>query len=69
MKILDTLAKILLVLGGLAWGGVGVADFNYIMWTFFAMSKVQHLLYFLFGLSAIWVIVRSFMGRSSKKRR
>ncbi len=60
MKILDGIAKILLVIGGLAWGGVGVADFNFIMWTFIAMSKVQHLIYILFGLSAIWVIVRSF---------
>jgi uncharacterized membrane protein YuzA (DUF378 family) len=60
MKILDGIAKILLVIGGLAWGGVGVADFNFIMWTFIAMSKVQHLIYLLFGLSAIWVIVRSF---------
>jgi uncharacterized membrane protein YuzA (DUF378 family) len=63
MKTLDGLAKILLVLGGLAWGGVGVADFNYIMWTFFALSRVQHLIYLLFGLSAIWVVARAFMRK------
>ncbi len=68
MKILDGLAKILLVIGGIAWGGVGVADFNFIMWTFFALSKVQHFLYLLIGLSALWVIARSFKVRSAKRR-
>lgn len=67
MKILDRLAKILLVIGGLAWGGVGVADFNFIMWIFIAMSRVQHLLYILFGLSALWVIARSFKARSKRR--
>ena len=59
MKTLDAIAKILLVISGLVWGGVGVADFNVVMWIFIALSKVQHLIYILFGLAAIWVIVRS----------
>lgn len=60
MKLLDTLALVLLVISGLVWGGVGVADFNIIMWTFIDKSTLQHLIYLLFGLAAIWVIVRSF---------
>ena len=60
MKILDTIATILLLFGGLNWGLVGLADFNIVMWVFIAMSKVQHAIYLLIGLSAIWKIVRYF---------
>lgn len=58
MKLLDGLATILLVISGLVWGGVGVADFNPIMWVFIDMHNVQHTLYILFGVAAIWKIIR-----------
>ncbi len=57
MKILDVIAIFLVLLGALNWGTVGVADFNALMWIFIAMSKVQHAIYTLTGLSAIWIIV------------
>ena len=60
MKILDKIAIILLVIAGLTWGTVGVADFNAIMWVFIDMRMIQHVIYTLFGLAAIWVIVRAF---------
>jgi len=60
MKILDKIALILLLIGGLNWGTVGVADFNMVMWIFIGMRMVQHVVYILFGLAAIWVIVRTF---------
>jgi uncharacterized membrane protein YuzA (DUF378 family) len=68
MKTIDTIALTLLVIGGLIWGSVGVADFNPIMWTFIAMYYVQHLLYLLFGLSALWVIARRLGCRLNKRR-
>jgi len=58
MKVLDTLAIIFLIFGGLNWGLVGVADFNIIMWVFIAMHDTQHLIYILIGLSAIWMLFR-----------
>ncbi len=58
MKILDSIATILLLIGGLNWGLVGVADFNVIMWVFIAMSAVQHAIYVAIGLAAIWKIGR-----------
>lgn len=57
MKILDVIATILLLFGGLNWGMVGVADFNVVMWVFIAMPKVQHALYISIGLAAIWKIL------------
>ncbi len=64
MKILDKLAIILLVIAGLNWGTVGVADFNGFMWIFIDMRLIQHAIYILFGLAAIWVI-----GRWVKRRK
>jgi uncharacterized membrane protein YuzA (DUF378 family) len=64
VKIVDKIAMILLVLSGLTWGSVGVADFNGFMWVFFDMRMVQHTIYVLFGLAAIWVIVRAFKRTS-----
>jgi uncharacterized membrane protein YuzA (DUF378 family) len=58
MKALDTIAMILLLIGGLNWGCVGVADFNFIMWTFIAMSTLQHAIYTSIGIAAIWTVVR-----------
>lgn len=65
MKILDRIALILLLIGGLTWGGVGVADFNMIMWVFIAMHTVQHIFYTAFGIAAIWLIVRYFFRKKS----
>ena len=58
MKVLDTIAMILLLVGGLNWGFVGVADFNFIMWTFIAMSTLQHAIYISIGIAAIWILAR-----------
>jgi uncharacterized membrane protein YuzA (DUF378 family) len=65
MKFLDGFANILLVLGGLIWGMVGVADFNPVMWVFIAMYHVQHAIYIAMGLAAIWKIIRYFCGCST----
>lgn len=68
MKWINTLAMVLLVFGGLNWGLVGVADFNIIMWVFIAMPKVQHLIYILIGIAAIWKIVVREGSRRGKRR-
>lgn len=58
MRILDKVAMLLLLLAGLNWGLVGVADFDLISWMFGSMSTMQYIFYIAFGLSAIWAIVR-----------
>jgi uncharacterized membrane protein YuzA (DUF378 family) len=63
MKALDRIAVLLMVIGCLDWGMVGLADFNAIMWVFIAMPRIQHLLYLLFGLAALWTIGRCLSRR------
>ncbi len=57
-RVLDRISMVLLLLAGLNWGLVGVANVDLISWVFGPMSAMQHLFYVAFGLSAIWAIVR-----------
>lgn len=68
MKVVDMIAAILLVLAGLTWGGVGVADFNPIMWTFISMPHVTHFIYIAFGVAAAWRVLR-YLSRKCQKMR
>lgn len=58
MKVIDVLAIILLVIGGLIWGIVGVSNFNLVTWLFVTQPVVQHSIYILIGLAAVWRIVQ-----------
>ncbi len=57
MKIVDVLAIILLVIGGLNWGLVGIADLNVVEKIFGTATGVTKLVYILVGLSAIYEII------------
>jgi uncharacterized membrane protein YuzA (DUF378 family) len=54
MKILDIIACILLILGGLNWGLVGVFDLDLVEVLFGAGSVLARIIYILIGLSAIY---------------
>lgn len=56
MKALDTLAAILLVVGGLNWGLVGLADFNLVA-ALFGDSILANAVYVLVGLAAVYQAV------------
>ena len=58
MKVVDIIAWILLLIGGLNWGTVGVAHFNFVDTILGADTAVTRLVYVLVGLSAIYSIVR-----------
>ncbi len=58
MKCIDVIASILLVLGGLNWGLIGIANFNFVTWLFGMMPLLVHIIYILVGLSAIWKLVQ-----------
>ncbi len=53
MKIINTAAWILLIVGGLNWGIVGIADINPINWLF-ESNAIEKIIYILVGLSAIY---------------
>jgi uncharacterized membrane protein YuzA (DUF378 family) len=54
MKLLDALAVFLLIVGGLNWGLVGVADFDLVATLFGKMSGFTRLIYTLVGISALY---------------
>ncbi|MBD3293084.1 MAG: DUF378 domain-containing protein [Armatimonadia bacterium] len=60
MKALNTIVLILVIVGGLNWGLVGVAEFDLVAAIFGDMSTISRVVYTLVGIAAIWAI--SFFG-------
>jgi uncharacterized membrane protein YuzA (DUF378 family) len=58
MKNLDIIATILLVVGGLNWGLVGVANFDLVAAIFGPMSLLSRIVYVLVGLAAVYRILQ-----------
>lgn len=54
MKTIDVIVAVLLVIGGLNWGLVGVADFNLVAAIFGEGSVMSRIVYSLVGLSAVY---------------
>jgi uncharacterized membrane protein YuzA (DUF378 family) len=57
MKIIDAIARILLIIGGLNWGLVAL-NYNVVDAIFGAGSDVTRIIYGLVGLAAIYLIFR-----------
>ena len=69
MRKLDLLATTLLVVGGLNWGLVALAEFDLVAWIFgedFGTTNVaSRIVYALVGLAAVYGIV-SLLGRRTE---
>ena len=59
MRALDTIALVLLIVGGLNWGLVGAFQFDLVATLFGEMSALSRLVYVLVGLSALVVAARA----------
>lgn len=57
MKALNLTTLILLIVGGINWGLIGIADFNVVAALFGQDSAVSNLVYVLVGLSALWQLL------------
>lgn len=55
MKMLNVVAMVLVVVGGLNWGLVGLFNFDLVAAIFGMQSMVSNLVYILVGLSAVYV--------------
>lgn len=66
MNIVTIIATILVLIGGIAWGLVGLADFNIVSLLFDPIGLTR-IVYILVGLSAIWLIGADIYTRSSKQ--
>lgn len=55
--IMDRIALILAIVGGLNWGCVGIFKFDLVAWLFGGQTaSVSRVVYTLVGLAAIWCI-------------
>ena len=60
MKALNLITLILVIVGGLNWGLVAVADFDLVAAIFGPDSAGARIVYALVGLSALWQLVPFF---------
>ena len=54
MKALNILAAVLVVVGGLNWGLVGLANFDLVATLFGSMSTLSRIVYALVGVAALY---------------
>lgn len=56
MKVIDTIALVLIIIGAINWGLVGIFNFNFVDAIFGAMSIISRIIYILVGISGLWAI-------------
>ncbi len=55
--MLDKIALVLSIIGGLNWGSIGLFRFDIVAWLFGGQTAtISRIVYALVGLSAIWCI-------------
>lgn len=69
MRILNLVTLLLVIVGGLNWGLVGLANFNLVATLFGDQSTLSRIVYILVGLSALWQIVPLVQGASGGESR
>jgi uncharacterized membrane protein YuzA (DUF378 family) len=67
MKSIDTIAKILVIIGALNWGLVGIMSFSGVNYSFDLVALIlggipalASMVYLLVGLSGVWVLATMF---------
>ena len=56
MKIVDTIALVLIIIGAINWGLIGLFQFNLVQFIFGDMTLLARLVYSLVGISGLWGI-------------
>ena len=56
MKIVNTIALILVIIGGLNWGLIGLFNFNLVDFLFGEGSILSRIVYALVGIASLWCI-------------
>ncbi|WP_315067578.1 DUF378 domain-containing protein [uncultured Clostridium sp.] len=56
MKTLDTIALILIVIGGINWGLIGFFQFNLVDSIFGSFSIISRIIYALVGISSVYAL-------------
>ena len=62
--MLDRIALILAIIGGLNWGSIGLFRFDIVAWIFGGQTAlVSRIIYTLVGLAALWCVSLLFRER------
>ena len=56
LTVIDWIALVLMIIGGLNWGLVGAANFDLVAAIFGTMTTLSRIVYVLVGIAAIWGI-------------
>ena len=55
--MLDIIALILVIIGGINWGSIGIFQFDIVVWIFGGQAAiVSRIIYTLVGIAALWCI-------------
>lgn len=66
--VMDRIALVLAIIGGLNWGSIGLFKFDFVAYLFGGtMSSVSRVIYTLVGLSALWLISLLFRDRGEEE--
>ncbi|MBE6770304.1 MAG: DUF378 domain-containing protein [Ruminococcaceae bacterium] len=67
--MIDRICLILLIIGGLNWGGIGLFQFDLVAWLFGgSASLISRIVYTVVALSAVWCISLLFRERNAVLR-
>ena len=69
MRAINLLTLFLVIVGGLNWGLVGLADFDLVAALFGEMSALSRIVYILVGASAVWQLIPLIKGFSEGETR
>ena len=68
--LIDKIALILSIVGGLNWGSIGIFGFDLVAFAFGGSdSAVSRIVYTLVGLSAVWCITLLFRDTTAAEER
>ena len=56
MKVIDTIALVLIIIGAINWGLVGIFNFNLVEAIFGGLSVLTRIIYILVGITGLWGI-------------
>ena len=63
--MLDIIALILVIIGGINWGSIGIFQFDLVAWLFGGQAAiVSRIIYTLVGIAALWCISMLFRENS-----
>lgn len=63
MKLIDRIALILLIIGGLNWGSIGIFNFDIVSFITGDTDILKTIIFTIVGLCAVWCISLLFRSR------